>query len=117
MEMDPLENISEKILGFSVKTRWQITLNYLIPCIVELLVYITVVVVDGALVYQHIVDENYLWAWISLGIVMVPAILTFICVILSDQWPIEEGFGIEKRKFLARLTMDFIFFIFCAFYR
>jgi hypothetical protein len=117
MEMDPLENIPEKILGYGVKTRWQITLNYLIPCIVELLVYITVVVVDGALVYQHIVDENNLWAWITLVIVMIPAILTFICVIVSDQWPIEEGFGSEKRKFFARLTMNLFFFPIGAIYR
>lgn len=119
MEMDPLENVPEKILGYSVKSRWQITFNYLIPCIVEIFVYITVVVVDGALVYQHlIVDENNLWAWITLGIVMIPAILTFLCVIVSsDQWPIEEGFGSEKRKFLGRLTMSLLLFPFGAIYR
>lgn len=115
--MDPLENVAEKILGYSVKTRWQIILNYLIPSIVELLVYITVVVVDGALVYQHIVDENYLWAWLTMGIVMIPAILTFICVIVSDQWPFEDGFGREKGKFLGRLTMNFFLFPFTAIYR
>lgn len=115
--MDPLENVSEKILGYSIKTKWQITLNYLIPCIVEVLVYITVIVVDGALVYQHILDQNYLWAWITLGIVIVPALLTFICVVVSDQWPIEEGFRSEKRRFLLRQIVNLFFFPIGAIYR
>ena len=116
-KMDPLENIPEKILGYGVKTKWQITLNYLIPSIVELLVFITIIVVDSALVYQHIVDENYLWAWITLGIVVVPAILTFICVILSDQWPIEDVFGCERRKFFGKQIINLLFFPLAATYR
>lgn len=116
-KMDPLDNVAVKILGFSVKTRWQITLNYLIPSIIELLVYITVIVVDGALVYQHILDENYLWAWITMGIVIIPAIFTFICIMVSDQWPNEEGFGGEKKKFLGRQIINFVFFPMGAIYR
>lgn len=115
--MDPLENITEKILGYSIKTKWQITLNYLIPCIVEVLVYITVIVVDSSLVYQHISDQNFLWAWITLAIVIVPALLTFICVVVSDQWPIEEGFRSEKRKFLLRHIVNLFFFPIGAIYR
>lgn len=115
--MDPLENVAVKILGFSVKTRWQISLNYLIPSIIELLVYIAVVVVDGALVYQHILDQNYLWAWITISIVIIPVILTFICEMASDQWPVEEGFGSEKKKFLSRQIFNLIFFPIGAIYR
>lgn len=115
--MDPLENVPVKILGFSVKTRWQITLNYMIPSIIELIIYITVIVVDGALVYQHMLDKNYLLAWITMGIVIVPAIFTFICVMVSDQWPIEEGFGSEKRKFLYRQIINLVVFPIGALYR
>ncbi|KAG5669999.1 hypothetical protein PVAND_000287 [Polypedilum vanderplanki] len=115
--MDPLENVPVKILGYSVKTRWQITLNYLIPCIVELLVFLSVMVVDGALVYQHLLDKNYLWAWHTLGIVFIPPVLTFVCILMSDQWPIETGFGREKRIFLARQIMNLFLFPICATYR
>lgn len=115
--MDPLENVALKILGFSVKTRWQISLNYLIPSIIELLVYIAVVVIDSALVYQHILDKNYLWAWITIGIVIMPAMLTFTCELASDQWPVEEGFGSEKKKFLCRQIFNLIFFPLGAIYR
>lgn len=115
--MDPFDNISVKILGYSVKTRWQISLNYLIPCTAELLVFIIVMVVDGALIYQHMLDENYIWAWYTLGIIIIPALLTLICILASDQWPIESGFGSEKRKFFAAQLLNFTLFPACATYR
>lgn len=114
---DQLDGIPEKILGFSVKTRWQISLNYLVPCIVELIVYICLMVIDGATVYQHLLDRNSLYAWLTLGAVGVPAVLTYFCVLVSDQWPIEVGCGSEKWKFFARTTMNFLLFPFCASYR
>lgn len=115
--MDPLEHVAVKILGYSVKTRWQISLNYLLPSICELLVYITVIVVDSALVYQHILDESYLWAWITLTVVIVPAVLTFVCVMVSDQWPAEEGLGAERKKFFRRQLFNLILFPIAAIYR
>lgn len=115
--MDPLENVAVKILGYSVKTRWQICLNYLIPCIIELLVYISVIVIDSALVFQHILDKNFLWGWLTLGVTIIPAILTFICVIVSNQWPIEEGFGSEKRNFFYRQIVNLFAFPIGAIYR
>lgn len=115
--MDPLDGIPVKILGYSVKTRWQISLNYLIPCVVELLVYVSLMVIDGATVYQHLLDRHYLFAWITLGVIFVPAVLTFVCVLLSDQWPIENGCGSEKWKFFARQLVNFLLFPFSAVYR
>jgi hypothetical protein len=115
--MDPLENVPVKILGFSIKTRWQITLNYLIPSIIELLVYLSVMVVDGALVYQHLRDRNSLWAWWTLGFVIVAPVLTFVCVLMSDQWPIESGFKRKKWAFLGRQVTNLLLFPICATYR
>lgn len=115
--MEPLEGIPVKILGLSVKTRWQISLNYLIPCVVELLVYISVMVIDGALVYQHLYDRKNLYASITLGVIIVPSILTFICVMLSDQWPVEFGCGSQKTKFFARQVTNLFLFPLFAVYR
>lgn len=114
---DPLDGIPVKILGYSVKMRWQISLNYLVPCIVELLVYISLMVIDGATVYQHLLDRNSFYAWLTLGIVGVPAVITFVCVLISDQWPIEVGCGSEKWKFFGRITINFMLFPLCATYR
>lgn len=115
--MDPLEGVPAKILGYNVKTRWQISLNYLIPCVVELFVYISLMVVDGATVYQHLLDRHSTYAWITLGIVIIPAVITFVCVLFSDQWPIEKGCGSEKWKFFLRLLINFLLFPACAIYR
>lgn len=115
--MDPLDGVPEKILGLNVKTRWQISLNYLIPCVVELFVYISLIIIDGALFYQHLSDRHFLYAWITLGVILTPAVLTFICVLVSDQWPVEVGCGREKGKFFARLLINFLLFPFCAIYR
>jgi hypothetical protein len=115
--MEPLEGCPTKILGFSVKTRWQTSLNYLLPSIIELLVYISVMVIDGALVYQHMYDRHFRYCWITLGLIFVPAVVTFICVLFSDQWPVEFGFGSEKGKFLARQVTNFLLFPLCAIYR
>lgn len=114
---DPLDGVPVKILGYNVKTRWQISLNYLVPCIVELLVYISLMVIDGATVYQHLLDRHSLYAWLTLGAIGFPAVLTFVCVLLSDQWPISDRCGSEKWKFFARTTMNFLLFPFCASYR
>lgn len=115
--MDPLEGVPVRILGYSVKTRWQISLSYLIPCIVELIVYLCLMVVDGATVYQHLLDRNYLYAYITLGVVFVPAGLTFICVLMSDQWPIEGRCGSEKWKFFGLQVVNLLLFPLCAVYR
>lgn len=115
--MDPLDGIPERVLGYKVKTKWQISLNYLIPCSVELLVYISLMVIDGAVVYQHLLDRNYFYAWVTLGVIFIPAVLTFFCVLISDQWPEEAGCGSEKWKFFARLLVNFLLFPFCAIYR
>ncbi|CRL05141.1 CLUMA_CG017985, isoform A [Clunio marinus] len=115
--MDPLDGIPEKILGYSVKTRWQISLNYLVPCIIELIVYISLMVVDSAVVYQHLLDRHYLNAWITLGVIFVPPVLTFFCVMISDQWPMESGCGSEKWKFFGRQNVNLLLFPICAVYR
>lgn len=115
--MDPLDGVPERILGYSVKTRWQISLNYLVPCIVELIVYISLMIVDGALVYQHLLDRHYMYAWLTLGLPFIPAVTTFICVLLSDQWPEEVGCGSEKWRFFGRQVVNLLLFPFCALYR
>lgn len=115
--MDPLDLCPVKILGYSIKTRWQISLNYLIPCTIELLIYLCLMCTNFALIYQHFVDKNYLWAWATLAIIPAPAVICFICVMLSSQWPEELGCGIEKWKFFARQLLNLLFFPICAIYR
>jgi hypothetical protein len=116
-KMDPLDGVPERILGFKVKTRWQISFNYLIPCVIELFVFVSLMTVDGALVYQHLLDRHYLYAWITLGIIFVPPALTFVCVIFSDLWPAADDEDDGKCQFFGRQVTNLLLFPFCAIYR
>lgn len=115
--MDPLDGVPERILGFKVKTRWQISFNYLIPCIIELLIFISLVTIDGALVYQHLLDRNSLYAWLTLGIICVPAVLTFFSIMFSDQWPAADDESHGRCAFFSRQLMNLLLFPLCAIYR
>ncbi|CAO1431411.1 unnamed protein product [Diamesa serratosioi] len=113
--MDPLENCPMKILGYKVKSKLQISLNYLIPTVCECLVFISLMTVDGSLVYQHFIDKNFFYAYLSLGFVILPAILCFLCVIISDQWPNEACCG--KLIFFFDQLINTVFFPIGALYR
>lgn len=116
--MDPLDEIPEKVLGYKVKTRWQIVLYYLIPCIVELMVYVSLTIIDVGVSYQHWIDRRRLYAAITISFIFVPAILTFVCVMLSDQWPIEgENSSKEKWIFFGRQLVNLLLFPVAAVYR
>lgn len=112
-----MDNIPVKIIGYSIKTRWQITLSYLIPCIVELLVYITVMVTDGALIYQHFLDGNQSFALITLAFLIIPAFVTFIIIILTPADPYNESKCNSILRLIAIQLLNFTLFPICALYR
>lgn len=112
-----MDNIPVKIIGYNIKTRWQITLSYLIPCIVELLVYITVMVVDGALIYQHLLDGNQSFALITLAFLIIPAFVTFIITILTPADPFSETKSSSILRLISIQFLYFILFPICALYR
>ena len=114
-KMDPLENCPIKILGYKVKTKLQISLSYLIPTVCECLVFISLMTVDGALVYQHFIDKNYFYAYLSVVLIPLPAILCFICVMFSDQWPNKTCCG--KFKFFLIQLLNALLFPIGAIYR
>jgi hypothetical protein len=112
-----MDNIAVKVIGYSIKTRWQITFSYLIPCIIELLVYITVMVVDGALIYQHFFDGNQSLALITLSFLIIPAFITFVISILKPADPYSES---KPKSILRLLLIQFSYlmiFPMCALYR
>jgi hypothetical protein len=115
--MDPLDEVPEKVLGYKVKTRWQIALFYLIPCIVELMVYVSVTIIDVGVTYQHWIDRHRFYAMITILLILVPAFLTFVCVLLSDQWPIQDDDTREKWIFFGRQLVNLFFFPIAAIYR
>lgn len=120
--MDQLDGIPERVLGLRVKSRWQIVLHYLLPSVMELIVYVSLSTIDIGVAYRHWTDRHRLYALITLALILVPALLTFVCVMLSDQWPLtEEGGGCCGSKshwhFFALQLVNLVCFPIAAIYR
>lgn len=123
--MDQLDGIPERVLGLRVKSRWQIVFHYLLPCAMELVVYVSLSTIDVGVAYRHWIDRNRLYAAITLALTLVPALLTFVCVMLSDQWPTSQnddsGSGWCGSKsywhFFARQLVNLVCFPIAAVYR
>ena len=112
-----MDNIPVQIIGYNIKTRWQITLSYLIPCIIELLVFITVMVTDSALIFQHIADGNQLTAMITMSFIIIPAVVTFIITILKPADPFSDSKPTSILRLISFQFFYLIFFPICALYR
>lgn len=85
---DVLVGIPHQLFGYQLKTKTQIVLQYLLPAIVELCIYIILTVADVALIVQHFRDTHAIWASLTLTFVVLPATLCFITIIASpSQWP------------------------------
>lgn len=87
-EMDEIECAPKCLLGWPIKSSTQIWFNWIVPITLELFVYIVLIVADGAVTYQHFIDENHLWAGLTLTFLWLPAILCFCSIITSPwNWP------------------------------
>lgn len=86
--MDAVECTPTCLLGWPIKSKAQIWFNWIIPIVLEQLVYIVLIVADFAVTYQHFIDGNHLWAGLTLSFIWAPAILCFCSIIASPQnWP------------------------------
>lgn len=115
--MDELD-APAKVCGYSIKTRMQIVLSCVLPNIVQLIVYITITVVDFGLVVQHFLVKNVLWGSLTLTFILCPAILCFTIIAISPwQWPNKNGGSGENKKFFIRQFLNLVLFPFGAIYR
>lgn len=117
--MDPVECAPKCLLGWPIKSKTQIWFNWIVPIVLELLVYVVVIVADFAVTYQHFVDGNHLWAGLTLGFIWLPALLSFITVIATPRnWPdyVEGGEGLGHRclQFLLIVLVNVLLFPFGA---
>lgn len=106
------------VAGYNIKTKMQIVLTGLIPSIIQLLVYITITVVDIGLVVQHFLMNNVLWACLTLSFILAPSILCFSIIMVSPwQWPEKSGCSSKNRVFFIRQLLNMILFPLGAIYR
>lgn len=104
------------VAGYNIKTKMQIVLTCLVPTSIQLLVYITISVVDFGLVVQHFLVKNVLWACLTLSFILAPSLLCFI-IIMFSSWPEKSGCSSVNIKFFIRQLLNMIFFPLGAIYR
>lgn len=122
--MDAVECASKCLLGLPIKSKAQIWFNWIIPIVLELLVYIVLIVADFAVTYQHFIDGNHLWAGLTLSFIWLPAILCFCSIIASPRnWPEyysqsgEAGVCQQCLQFFLILIVNVLLFPVGAFIR
>ena len=116
--MDALDGAPKCILGYNVKTRMQIVLTCLIPSAVSLLVYVSLITIDVALIVKHFLDKNFVWAGLTALFVLMPAVICFIVIMMSAwQWPQQQGCTSDNVKFFFRQLFNLVFFPISAIFR
>jgi hypothetical protein len=117
--MDALDGCPKVILGRSVKTRTQIALTYLVPPILELLVYVVLIPTDFFVVAQLSIDDHHVWAMMTLSFIWLPAFLSFLVVLVTpSQWPVPTAYCTKMNFcFFWRLVLHLLFFPVAAIYR
>ncbi|XP_037956180.1 uncharacterized protein LOC119685856 isoform X1 [Teleopsis dalmanni] len=73
------------ILGYVIRSRTRIYISYLIPAVLELIVYITQIVADCSVSYEHFESNQPAFGWGTLVLVLMPPLLTFCSVVSSTE--------------------------------
>ncbi|XP_061397408.1 uncharacterized protein LOC133333092 [Musca vetustissima] len=110
-------NPPHHILGYTIRSRTRIYVSYIIPNILELLVYIAQITGDCAVSYQHFKSHQADFGWATACLIWVPPVFCFIIVLCSkSQWeePKRNGTCV---KFVCQQLVQMIFFPFFVIYR
>ncbi|XP_037806659.1 uncharacterized protein LOC119600476 [Lucilia sericata] len=117
--MDPEHACSppHHILGLTIRSRTRIYVSYIIPNVLELLVYIVQIVADCAVSYQHFKSHQSDFGWGTLSLILVPPVVTCVLVLSSKaQWikPKQNG---TRVKFVCMQLLQMVLFPFFVIYR
>ncbi|XP_058811400.1 uncharacterized protein LOC131676301 [Topomyia yanbarensis] len=116
--MDVLDGVPKCVLGYQVKTRTQIVLNFLIPVVFELLVYTVVMTADVLVTIEHFRNGHQSWAWLTLSFMWLPAIACFSATLSSpSQWPEVVGCDEQTGRFVMKNLLVLLLFPVAAIYR
>ncbi|XP_023301598.2 uncharacterized protein LOC111683728 [Lucilia cuprina] len=117
--MDPEHACSppHHILGLTIRSRTRIYVSYILPNVLELLVYIVQIVADCAVSYQHFKSHQTDFGWGTLSLILLPPVVTCVLVLSSKaQWikPKQNG---TQVKFVCMQLLQMVLFPFFVIYR
>ncbi|KAM7344780.1 uncharacterized protein ACRADG_011371 [Cochliomyia hominivorax] len=105
------------ILGLTIRSRTRIYVSYVIPNILELLVYIVQIVADCAVSYQHFKSHQPDFGWATLFLILVPPVVTCILILSSKSQWVKPTQNATRVKFVCIQLLQMILFPFFVVYR
>lgn len=74
-----------------LKPKDQIIVYFLMPAVVNCLLYIMQFAADFVVAMQHFKEQNFGWGWVTLAFICAPAVVYFLLTIARpDWWRTEE---------------------------
>lgn len=115
--MPVLERTSEptkvkpQLLGYDLTAKQDVWVNYLLPTFGACLLFILHFASDLVLTYRHFVEENPIWASLTLFFMYLPVLGCFVITISSwELWPKYEGCGWTNIKWALLKILQHVFF-------
>lgn len=98
------------ILGYTIRSRTRIYVSYVVPNILELLVYIVQITADCGVSYQHFKSHQSDFGWGTFCLILVPPVVCFILTLCSkNQWlqPKRDG---TRVRFVCMQLLQMVLF-------
>lgn len=105
------------ILGLTIHSRTRIYVSYIIPNVLELLVYIVQIVADSAVSYQHFKSHQSDFGWATLSLILVPPVVTCVLVLSSKSQWIKPKQNRTRKKFVCMQLLQMVMFPFFVIFR
>uniref|UniRef100_A0A1B0C7X4 XK-related protein n=1 Tax=Glossina palpalis gambiensis TaxID=67801 RepID=A0A1B0C7X4_9MUSC len=105
MEVDNHIKPPHKILGYTIRSRTRIYVSFIIPRVLELLIFIVEIVADSAVSYQHFKVRQLAFAWSTLILIWTPPLVTFLIITRSEGYRKESQQSLWKFLSLQLLKL------------
>lgn len=105
-------------LNYEVTPHYDAVLNYLLPSVFSCILYILVFSSDVGMVFRHYKDDNPIWASVTLFVMYLPAIISYV-LIVSDWllWPEMYGCSLLNITWFTIKTLEHLLFPVWAMWR
>lgn len=115
---NPKSNLPKTFINYELTPRQNVIINHFIPSICSLLLYILLFASDSVLVFRHYKDEDPIWASVTLFIIYLPSLCSYIVIISSwELWPKMEGCGCDNFLWWLIKTLEHLLFPVWAMWR
>lgn len=110
--MENNTNKQNTVFEYSLNRRQNAILNHLVPCAIACFLYVLITATDIGVIFRHYKDNDPIWASLTLFVMYLPAIGSFILIVTDcDYWPEpENGMTNENAFWLYKKILGHLLF-------